>query len=104
MDARVRRRDVVTSVLATGSYPDGPFSYPDLTQNLFYAAQAGFIEEIVVLALVVTTLERARRPRAELVAVALLLRASYHFYYDPASSACSSGQPCSCGCSYVFGR
>jgi hypothetical protein len=74
---------IVTSSLATGSYDYGTFSYPQLTVNLFAAAQAGFIEEIVVLAFVVTTLEQARRPRAEIVAVALILRASYHIYYGP---------------------
>jgi len=73
----------VTSLLATGSFPAGRFSYPNLTLNLFHAAQAGFVEEIVVLAFVVTTLEQARRPRSEIVAVALLLRASYHIYYGP---------------------
>ena len=71
----------VTALLATGRFPVGKFSYPNLTLNLFHAAQAGFIEEIVVLAFVVTTLEQARRPRSEIVAVALLLRASYHIYY-----------------------
>ncbi len=73
----------VTAALATGSFPEGGFSYPNLTVNLLHAAQAGFIEECVVLAFVVTTLEQARRPRAEIVVVALLLRASYHIYYGP---------------------
>lgn len=74
---------IVTSLLATGNYPNGSSSYPELTVNLFHAAQAGFIEEIVVLAFVVSTLEQARRPRPEIVAVALLLRMSYHIYYGP---------------------
>jgi uncharacterized protein len=74
---------IVTGLLASGSFPEGPFSYPNLVLNLFHAAQAGFIEEIVVLAFVVTTLEQARRPRPEIVAVALVLRASYHIYYGP---------------------
>jgi hypothetical protein len=74
---------IITSALASGNYSEGRFSYPDLTLNLFHAAQAGFIEEIVVLAFVVTTLEQARRPLREIVLVALLLRASYHIYYGP---------------------
>ncbi|MDQ2723917.1 MAG: CPBP family intramembrane metalloprotease [Actinomycetota bacterium] len=74
---------VTTAMLATGSYPDGPSSYPNLTLNVFHAVQAGFIEEVVVLAFVVTTLEQARRPLPEIIAVALLLRASYHIYYGP---------------------
>ncbi len=72
---------VVTGDLATGGLSEGPFSYPRLTLNLFHAAQAGFLEEIIVLAFVVTTLEQARRPRPEIIAAALLLRASYHIYY-----------------------
>jgi hypothetical protein len=74
---------IVTSALATGNYAEGRFSYPDLTLNLFHAAQAGFLEETVVLAFVVTTLEQARRPQREIILVALLLRASYHIYYGP---------------------
>jgi Type II CAAX prenyl endopeptidase Rce1-like/Protein of unknown function (DUF2510) len=73
---------LVTSRLATANLP-APASYPALTLNLFHAAQAGFIEEIVVLAFVVVTLEQARRPRPEIIAVAVLLRASYHIYYGP---------------------
>jgi Type II CAAX prenyl endopeptidase Rce1-like len=74
---------IVTGLLATGRFPEGPFSYPNLMLNLFHAAQAGFIEEVVVLAFVVVTLEQARRPRPEIIAVALVLRASYHIYYGP---------------------
>lgn len=74
---------IVTAALATGRYPVGNLSAPDLVVDLVGGAQAGFIEEIVVLAFVVTTLEQARRPRREIVAVALLLRASYHIYYGP---------------------
>lgn len=44
---------------------------------------AGVIEEIVVLAFLVTTLRQAGRPIAEIVAVAVLLRCSYHDYYGP---------------------
>jgi len=74
---------IVTGLLATGKFPEGPFSYPNLMLNLFHAAQAGFIEEVVVLAFLVVTLEQARRPRPEIIAVALVLRASYHIYYGP---------------------
>ncbi|MDR2986266.1 MAG: CPBP family intramembrane metalloprotease, partial [Nocardiopsaceae bacterium] len=42
---------------------------------------AGLVEETVVLAFVVTTLRQARRPMAEIVLVAVLLRCSYHDYY-----------------------
>jgi hypothetical protein len=73
----------VTGSLATANFPFGRFSYPNLTVNLFHDAQAGFIEEVVVLAFVVTTLEQARRPRNEIIVVALLLRATYHIYYGP---------------------
>lgn len=73
----------ITRVLATGSIPEARFSYPNLTVNLFHSLQAGFLEEIVVLAFLVTTLEQARRPRGEVIAVALILRTSYHIYYGP---------------------
>jgi hypothetical protein len=74
---------IVTSSLLTGHYVSGRLTNPDLVTQLFHAAQAGFIEEVVVLGFVVTTLEQARRPFAEIVVVALLLRASYHIYYGP---------------------
>ncbi len=73
----------VTAALATGNVPKGPFSYPSLTLNLFHAAQAGPLEETVVLAFVVVTLEQARRPQSEIVVVALVMRSSYHIYYGP---------------------
>lgn len=74
---------VVTSLLATGTFPQDSRSIPYFIVTLFGAAQAGILEEVVVLAFVVTTLEQARRPRKEIVVVALLLRASYHIYYGP---------------------
>ncbi|MGH9127274.1 MAG: CPBP family glutamic-type intramembrane protease [Acidimicrobiales bacterium] len=71
----------VTTALAFGhNYPES-HSIAYLTASLFHGAQAGFIEEIVVLAFLVVTLEQARRPRPEIIAVALLLRVSYHIYY-----------------------
>jgi len=73
---------LVTVRLATGG-ASGFSSTPGLVVALFHAAEAGFIEEIVVLAFVVVTLEQARRPRPEIVAVALLLRVSFHIYYGP---------------------
>src|SRR5262249_54850040 len=48
---------------------------------------AAVIEEVVVLAFVVTTLRQASRPLPEIVAVAVLLRCSFHHYYGP-------GGPC----------
>ncbi len=74
---------LVTGALATGKFNEGRFSYADLTVNLFHAAQAGPLEEVVVLAFTVITLEQARRPRPEIVAVAVILRMSYHIYYGP---------------------
>lgn len=74
---------VITTRLASGHLPLGRLTYPALTVNLFHALQAGFLEETVVLALVVTMLEQARRPLPEIVVVAVVLRASYHVYYGP---------------------
>ncbi len=45
------------------------------------AVTAGVVEEIVVLAFVVTTLRQAARPLPEIVLVAVLMRCSYHDYY-----------------------
>jgi hypothetical protein len=73
----------VTTTLASGHVHIGFETYPDLTVNFFHAAQAGFLEETVALAFVVTTLEQARRPVGEILVVAVLLRASYHIYYGP---------------------
>jgi membrane protease YdiL (CAAX protease family) len=75
---------IVTAVTRTGKFNlpaqvNGPF--------LLYASAgsvvAGLVEETVVLAFVVTTLRQARRPLPEIVAVAVLLRCSYHDYYGP---------------------
>ena len=74
---------VVTGLLATGKAQLGDKSAPSLVIDLFHSAQAGPLEEIVVLAFLVTTLEQARRPLGEIVAVAVLLRASFHIYYGP---------------------
>jgi Type II CAAX prenyl endopeptidase Rce1-like len=74
---------IVTSRLASGHLPLDHLTYPALTVNLFHGLQAGFLEETVVLAFVVTTLEQARRPLPEIVVVAVVLRASYHIYYGP---------------------
>lgn len=72
---------LVISLLATGKYPVGSRAISNLLLNLAHSLQAGPLEEIVVLGFVVTTLEQARRPLPEIVAVALVLRASYHIYY-----------------------
>ena len=47
------------------------------------SATAGIVEEMVVLAFLVTTLRQAGRPLLEIVLVAVLLRCSYHDYYGP---------------------
>jgi membrane protease YdiL (CAAX protease family) len=76
---------VVTGALAG----DRHLVQPVIQDNsyLMYATAAsvaaGVIEETVVLAFVVTTLRQAGRPLAEILAVAVLLRCSYHDYYGP---------------------
>src|SRR5215472_2817536 len=73
---------VIISALATGH-----LSQPIVQDNsyLMYTTAAslaaGVVEETVVLAFVVTTLRQAGRPLAEILAVAVLLRCSYHDYY-----------------------
>jgi len=74
----------ITSALATGHLVQ-----PARQDNgyLVYATAAslaaGVIEESVVLAFVVTTLRQAGRPLLEILAVAVVLRCSYHDYYGP---------------------
>ncbi|HWF81680.1 MAG TPA: CPBP family glutamic-type intramembrane protease [Streptosporangiaceae bacterium] len=76
---------VITSALAGNRH----LVQPTVQDNsyLMYATAAsvaaGVIEETVVLAFVVTTLRQAGRPLAEILAVAVLLRCSYHDYYGP---------------------
>jgi membrane protease YdiL (CAAX protease family) len=76
--------------LTVGSVVTGSFGgkYPGLNSSasyLFYMGassfEAGVVEELVVLAFVVTTLRQARRPWWEVGTVAVVLRASYHVYY-----------------------
>ncbi len=55
--------------------------YSYLLYSLTASLAAGVIEELVVLAFVVTTLRQAGRPLPEIVVVGLLLRCSYHDYY-----------------------
>jgi membrane protease YdiL (CAAX protease family) len=74
---------VINAVLQTGHLPLGKSSAPALLFGVFDSAQAGVIEELVVLAFVVVTLRQARRPWWEVTAVALVLRGSYHIYYGP---------------------
>ena len=74
---------VVTRATTTSTLLDVPFSYPDFAVQVAHALQAGFIEEIVVLAFVVATLEQAGRSHLKIVAVAVVLRLGYHIYYGP---------------------
>jgi len=74
---------VITSALETGGISSGTTSAASLLYRSAHAMEAGFLEECVVLAFVVATLRQARRPLPEIVAVALVLRVSYHLYYGP---------------------
>lgn len=75
---------VITSALATGQLAQ-PASkdYSYLMYATAASISAGVVEETVVLAFVVTTLRQAGRPLAEVLAVAVVLRCSYHDYYGP---------------------
>jgi hypothetical protein len=74
---------LVTSALATGSFPFGHQSAANTVVELLAALNAGIVEETVVLAFLVTTLEQAGRPRGEIAVVALVCRGAYHIYYGP---------------------
>ncbi len=73
----------VTSALATGHFPLPRVDGSDTFLDVSLAVQSGIVEEVVVLAFLVTTLEQARRPRLEIAAVAVLCRMAYHIYYGP---------------------
>lgn len=75
---------LITGALATGKLgqpvrQDGGY----LTYATAASLAAGVVEETVVLAFLVTTLRQARRPLAEILIVAVVLRCSYHDYYGP---------------------
>jgi membrane protease YdiL (CAAX protease family) len=73
----------ITSAVAMGNKLGQP-AHQDaayLVYTLAASLTAGLVEETVVLAFVVTTLRQARRPTAEILLVAVLLRCSYHDYY-----------------------
>jgi len=74
---------IITGVLKTGSITTTNPSAATLLFDAAHSVQAGFVEECVVLAFLVATLRQARRPTAEIVAVAVLCRVSYHLYYGP---------------------
>jgi hypothetical protein len=72
----------VTGALATGHLGQPAVQdYSYLMYTTGASIAAGVVEEIVVLAFVVTTLRQAGRPLAEILVVAVLLRCSYHDYY-----------------------
>jgi len=73
----------VTVALAHGNKLGQP-GHQDASYLIYTMAAsltAGVVEEMVVLAFVVTTLRQAARPLPEILLVAVLLRCSYHDYY-----------------------
>ncbi len=74
---------VLTARLAGSHHLDQPAhqDYSYLIFTVTASIAAGVVEELVVLAFVVTTLRQARRPLPEIVVVGMLLRCSYHDYY-----------------------
>lgn len=75
--------NVIVALLQTGKLPTTTSSAPDLIFSVFRAADAGVVEELVVLAFLVVTLRQAGRPWWEVTVVALVCRAAYHIYYGP---------------------
>jgi membrane protease YdiL (CAAX protease family) len=74
---------ITTSQLAGGHHYPQPahLSVPFLVYSVGGSLFSGVVEEMVALAFAVSTLRQARRPAAEIVVVAVLLRCSYHTYY-----------------------
>jgi membrane protease YdiL (CAAX protease family) len=73
---------IVTVNLETGhlAQPVHP-SAPYLMYAFVESIGTGILEEMVALVFVVSTLRQARRPTAEIIIVAVLVRCSYHIYY-----------------------
>ena len=75
----------ITGSFATDRIPPGPANAANLLYGAATSINAGVVEELVVLGFVVATLLAARRRPAEILAVAVVLRVSYHLYYGPGS-------------------
>jgi membrane protease YdiL (CAAX protease family) len=73
---------IVTVNLETGhlAQPVHP-SAPYLMYAFVESIGTGILEEMVALVFIVSTLRQARRPTAEIIIVAVLVRCSYHIYY-----------------------
>jgi CAAX prenyl protease-like protein len=83
----------VAAVLASGAllhlvspnakYPFLPAQAWHLIYEIPQAIEAGVVEELVVIALLVTALEQARTKVWVIYVVGIALRVSYHVYYGP---------------------
>ncbi len=71
----------VTWLTATGTAHFVPVSAAGLVYGSAHSVEAGVMEEAIVLGFLVAMLRRAGRPTGEIVAVAVVLRVSYHLYY-----------------------
>jgi hypothetical protein len=72
---------VVAAIVKTHGPHLGFASTARFAYETAHSIEAGIMEECVVLAFLVTRLRRINRPVAEIVAVGLILRMSYHVYY-----------------------
>ncbi|MGH3262797.1 MAG: hypothetical protein ACRDNS_12440, partial [Trebonia sp.] len=72
---------VLTSLAPTASYPLGATGPWGMIGAFGSSVRAGVVEELIVVAFTITTLRQARRPWAEVIAVAYMLRLGYHLYY-----------------------
>ncbi len=70
-------------ITPNASYPNPAASAWNLLYDLPAALAAGIVEELVVVALVVTVLEQAGTRVWVIFAVGIALRLSYHVYYGP---------------------
>jgi membrane protease YdiL (CAAX protease family) len=69
--------NVETGHLAQPVHPSAPY----LMYGFVESVGTGILEEMIALVFVVSTLRQARRPTAEIIIVAVLIRCSYHIYY-----------------------
>jgi membrane protease YdiL (CAAX protease family) len=80
--AMIAAGEMLSRLTPRTAYPIGGTGPWGMVGAVASSMNAGIVEELVVVAFVVTTLRQARRPWLEIVLVALVLRALYHLYYS----------------------
>jgi membrane protease YdiL (CAAX protease family) len=80
--AMIGAGEILSRLAPHTAYPIGGTGAWGIVGAVASSLNAGIVEELVVVAFVVTTLRQAHRPWPEILLVALVLRALYHLYYS----------------------